>query len=224
MTGKAINVEVQVRALAAGNPVPSGTVLQYARAQALGREIYGEEEIVEHFCRHALTGQARFFGCDQHAVLVWPESALFADLSGNHILRLWRLGPGELLERERQVSVPFDADMMQARGDVFFEASGHPALNDRDLVRVEQAGRSIAQGWRDTSGIAALRVRAFCIRAFSADQAAVALFAVHVVSGTSQRTTSLVHELAIIEDNETFIRDAAGEASERTMAWLPRVD
>ena len=218
-----MSVEIMLRDLAAGEPVQNGAVLQYARCQTLGREIYGEEEVIEHFRHFPLVGEGQFLSCEQHAALIWPDRALFVDLSAAHVLRLWRLGPGNPLERERQVSVPFDADMMQARGNVVMQASDHPALSATDLARTEQAGRSLAQNWRDVLGAPALRARAFCIRAFSAGDAAVALFAVHVVKGVRERTTSFVPALAVIKDDTTIVRDATGEASEQLMSWRPRV-
>lgn len=217
-----MTAENLLRALAAGENVPSGAVLQTARMSALGREVYGEEEIIEDLRRHPLGEDGKFISCDAHAVLYWADRALFADLSGAHIMRLWRLGPGMPVEREPAVSVPFDSDMTQARGDVIFQASDHLSLAESDILRVVSAGRDLAQNWK-TENAPALRARAFCIRAFSTKDAVVALFSVHSLTGNRERTVRFVPALIVSGANETVVRDLAEEAGAGARVWQPRV-
>ncbi len=219
-----MNVESILRALAAGAPIAADGLLQTCRAAAFGADLYGAEAIVEAFRRQPIDGEAVFVSSPGHAALLWADRVLIADIAGEHVARLWRLGPGSPVEREPAVSVPFDADLSQMPASVAFAASDHPALAPRDVDAVLASGTALAAEWRDADNQPAARIRPFCIRAFSADETVVALFAVHVVDGTGARHAGFVHAAAVVgAEAITVIRDGAGEMARRLAPWQPRI-
>lgn len=220
-----MSVENTLRALAAGTPIATDVLLQTCRAAAFGTDHYGVEAIVEAFRRQPIEGEARFVACAGHAALLWADRALVADLAGAHVTRLWRLGPDAPVGREPAISVPFDADLSQMPATVAFAASDHPALARQDVDTILAAGAALAGEWSDADGDPAARARPFCIRAFSADETVVALFAVHVIDGTGARHAGFVHAATVGNTaGMTVIRDGAGEAARRAMPWRPRVE
>ena len=212
-----------LRALAAGEPVASGALLQTCRLAAGGSEFYGEEEIVARFrSGSAVTDEPLSLGSASHAALFWSDTALFADISGEYIARLWLLGPGEQVAREISVAVPFDPDMKQSPGDTTFAASDHLEFSRDDVGRVLRAGRDLAHNWRDASGQPALRVRAFAIRAFSQGSTCAALFAVHVLTGNAPRRAAFVHVAVLLDGSGLIVRDSIGESA-LDAEWRPRI-
>jgi hypothetical protein len=211
-----------LQALAAGKPVVSGAVLQHARLAGFGRQYYGEEEIVEHFRRLPLGEGGRILGSPAHAALLWDDRVLFADLAGDHIMRLWRLGPGEPAAAGAQISVPFDPDMTQARGDVILRGADHPALATSDVAALGTAGSELARGWIMCDSAPAMRARAFCVRAFSTGDEAVGLFAVYGLSGSDQRQAGFVHALVVTGRDRSLVPDTAGMDALLQTQWRPR--
>lgn len=212
-----------LRALAAGEPVANGALLQTCRLAAGGSEFYGEEEILARFrSAPTLTDEPLSLASASHAALFWPGTALFADLAGEHIARLWLLGPGAPAARETSVAVPFDPDMAQSPGDLAFAASDHPGLSPGDVGRVMQAGRDLATDWRDASDQPGLRARAFAIRAFSEGSTCAALFAVHVLSGDAVRRAGFVHAAVMLGGSGLTVQDSAGESA-LDAEWRPRI-
>ncbi len=218
MSGEAI-----LRALAAGDRLPGGTVLQNARMSACGRELYGEEEILALFARDPLGSDLRALAGERLAVLYSEREALFAELSGAHVARLWRLGPGEPLDVEPAISVPCDADLIQACGGLMLDPSDHPDLAAADVARLEAAGPDIAGAWRGGESPGVLRARSFCLRAFSTGGAVAGLFGVSIVAGASTRISGFVHAAAVIEGGTLIVPDAAGWDALQRSVWQPRV-
>lgn len=210
---------------------PDGELLPPCRLEAFGTEFYGEEAIVECF-RAApiqMPDQSREIVADGHVALFDGETALVADVFGDNILRIWRLGSGEAAEAEPAIGVPFDPDLMQSRGDVAMRAEDHPALSREAIPHVETIGRSIARDWTAGEGAAPYRCRAFLVRAFSQGSSHAALFAVHRVSSTAVRTTAFAYAAAFIDVNGDeplicVVRDKAGEAAGEQRRWRPRVE
>jgi len=215
-----MNAVETLRALARGERPASG-LLHAARLDASGAEAYGEEAIVERF-RHApidLSPGAVVVEAPGHVAIFDGDVAVFADVFGQSIARLWCLGDGRPVVAEAGISVAFDPDLAQARGDVFFAASDHPALAPDAVDRVSAAGGVIA---RDDPTV--FRARAFAIRAFGSASAGAALFAVYRLAGTAERTAGFAMAAARWSSGETqFVRDRAGESARAGRAWMPRI-
>ena len=212
-----------MQALAAGDSSAKGALLQTCRLAVGGSEFFGEEEIVAWFRgTAAITDEPQSVSSASHAALFWTDTALFADVAGDHIARLGLLGPGKPVSRELSVAVPFDANMQQWPGDPAFSAHDHPELSLGDVGPIMQAGRELERNWQDASGQPALRARAFAIRAFSTGSTCAALFAVHVLAASAPRRAGFVHVAALIGGNSRLIRDDAAECA-LDAEWHPTI-
>jgi hypothetical protein len=209
-----------LRMLAAGER-PGAGLLHIVRLEAFGVESYGEEAVVEVFSRHPLkfSDELVIAEAPGHIAAFDGANALIGDLYGNNISRLWRLGGGQPFEAEAGISVVFDPDLAQARGDVFFTASDHPALATDAADRAIDAGRAIT---RDSDK--RYRSRAFTVRAFGTATEGIALFAVYRLSGAPVRTSGFAMAAAHwTPDGLHIFRDFAGEQGVAERAWTPRI-
>lgn len=208
-----------LRRLASGER-PSAGLLHTCRFDGLGHEIYGEEAIVARMALEPFTldNDALIFEDAAHIAVLSGERAFFADLHDGNIARLWLLGPDGFGGEEPEVSVVFDPDLSQARGDVFFAASDHPALTADAADRVLAAGREIV------ASADGPRTRAFAIRAFGGAAGGAALFAVYRLRPDGDETAGFVNMAAFWGAEETHIvRDLGGEATLAARAWTPRL-
>jgi len=215
-----MSVVETLRLVASGKRPPSG-LLHTARLFASGVETYGEEAIVDRFQRAPayLSDGAVTLEASGHLAIIDARTALVADLHGTNIARLWHLGDGGRVAEEPGVSVVFDPDLAQARGDVFLAASDHPALAAEALDRVMLAGRTISCDHPD-----AYRARAFAIRAFGTAAHGVALYAVHRLQGEHELSAGFAMAVARwTGDGLQLVRDVAGEAAVAERPWTPRV-
>lgn len=206
--------------LAAGQRPTSG-LLHTARLAAYGTEFYGEEAIVEAFRRRpqAISDAVTVLALPGHIATFDSDTALFADLHGKTIARIWRLGDGDPAAGEPGISVAFDPDLAQARGDVFAAATDHSALETGAFGKVIAAGRSIAQG-----DFAAYRSRAFALRAFGSATEGAALFAVYRLAGEHARTSGFsMSAVRWTNGSLTVVRDRAGEAALAEAQWTPGI-
>lgn len=220
-----------LRSLAQGER-PRGDLLPPCRLEAFGTEAYGEEAIVQSFRRAPLTLAARadVVEAPGHLAIFDGDDVLVADLYGDAIGRIWRLGDGEPMAAEPALGVPFDPDLVQARTDVALRAADHPALAAEALVHVEAIGRAIARGWTAEDGAGAYRTRPFLIRAFSSGADGVALFAVHRLGPDAVRTSGFAYAAARFRTadgrlaSHHVVRDRAGERAVAAAPWRARVD
>ena len=205
-------------ALAAGRrPVDAGgdRLLGACRLHWADVELFGEEAVLELFRAAPLDlGGAMAVATPTGAALIGADAALVADLYDGRIGRLWRLGAGEPPEAEPFVAVAFDPDLRQQRGHVHFRAEDHPALPAGARDAVLAAGHALI----DLPG--AHRARAFAIRAFADAERAVALFAVHRLSGGAVRQAGFGHAAALIDPagGRQLVRD-----QQREREWTPRL-
>lgn len=214
-----------LKALAAGDRPASG-LLHTARLEAFGVEAYGEEAIVECFRGETLdvSDAVTVIEAPGHVALFEDENALFADTSGDKIARIWRLSAGLHLDDEPQVSVVFDPDLLQTRGDVFFAASDHLALAADAVDAVLLAGRTIARADDPDDDQSAYRTRAFAIRAFGTAMQGAALFAVYRLTGDPVRESGFAMAAARwTPDGLQIVRDRSGEAAASLRPWTPRI-
>jgi hypothetical protein len=208
-----------LRTLAAGVRPASG-LLHTARLEAFGVEAYGDEAILESFRREpfAFSKNANVIQALGHIAICDESIALFADLYGDNIARIWRLGDGQAAVCEPGVSVAFDPDLAQARSEVFFKASDHP------LLAPECVDAVIASGQRVLSTIPAYRARAFAIRAFGTPPSFAALFAVYRLSGDGVRTSGFSMAAAIGDTHEIrCVADVVGQIAVEARPWTPRI-
>ncbi len=214
-----------LRMLAAGGRPESG-LLHTLRLEAFGIEVYGEEAVLESFQGDAfeLDDNATVVEAPGHIAIFDSDTALVADLHGTNIARLWRLGGGEHLDAERAISVVFDPDLAQARGDVFFATSDHPQLSVDAADRVRLAGRTIARADHLEDDHNTYRTRAFVIRAFGSAVEGVALCAVYRLTGDPVRESGFAMAAAHwTSAGLHIVRDRAGEAAASIRPWTPRI-
>ncbi len=214
-----------LRMLAAGGRPESG-LLHTLRLEAFGIEMYGEEAVLDSFRGDALDldDTATVVEASGHVAIFDHDMALVADLYGTNIARLWRLGGGGHRDAEREISVVFDPDLAQARGEVFFAASDHPQLSVDAADQVRLAGRTIARADDPDDDHSTYRTRAFVIRAFGNAVEGVALFAVYRLTGDPVRESGFAMAAARwTPAGLHIVRDRAGEAAASLRPWTPRV-
>jgi len=157
--------------LTAGERPHGDWLLGTCMLAAGGSELVGEEAIVEHFRTDPLpSGDAAVYRSATGLALFAGDAALFADLYGEHVGRLWRIGAVPAV-RTRAVAVPFDPDLQQARGDLGFDAALFPDLGTDAARHVAAAALAL------TRSSPAYRTRCFVLRAFAERDTAVALVA-----------------------------------------------
>ena len=219
-----------LKGIAAGKR-PHGELLPPCRLEAFGTEYHGEEAIVQSFRQAPLRvpPSAQVFAAEGHLAVFDNEVALFADLYGDDIARIWRLGPGEPAMSEPAIGVPFDPDLWQSRRDVALRREDHPALSDGGAAAVEQIGQDLARNWDAADGPGDYRVRPFLLRAFSDGDRGAALFAVYRLGPLAQRSAGFSLVAARFQVHGSgpaayaVTRDAAGEAAVAQAPWQPRV-
>ena len=202
---------------------PRGGLTQTCRLQAYGAEVYGEEQIVMAFraVPFASKPSRQIVQTPDHLAIIETDRALVADISGEVITRIWRLDEGAPLEREASVSLPFDPDLNQARGDLNWCASDHPHADAAVLELLAKAGAEMARSPGDTAN-GTHRTRTFLIRAFSEGQAGVGLFAVHRMSGDRVRVPGWSYALIHVAPDAAepaLVRDASGDLAAEQTPW-----
>lgn len=199
---------------------PTSGLLHSCRLHAFGSEAYGEEAIIERFrtMAYGIPPDPVVVEAPGHLAVFAGAGAMIADLVGDSIARLWRVGPGTPVMPEPAVSVSFDPDLAQARGGLLFSASDHRALAAEAAPRVEAIGLELSHA--DT----AYRARAFAIRAFGTAVEGAALFALHRLSAGSQRNAGFIHVAARWSGSDVaIVHDSAGEAAVAATPWAPRI-
>ena len=157
----------------------AATVLGACRLESGGVDAFGSEAVLDVF-RRAPVG-------DGAIVASLTSVALFPDLYGDHIGRLWRVGQPDPGNTKSAVGVAFDPDLAQARVAVAFAASDHPEPAADAAACLDAAGWTIIE---DPACYRA-RARAFVVRAFSDAHSGAALFAVHGLAAPPVRTPAL---------------------------------
>ena len=220
-----------LRSIARGQR-PNGKVLPPCRLEAFGSYFYGEEAIVHSF-RHSpldLSENATVVEAPGHFAAFDGENVLIADVSGDAIARLWRLGTGDPVETEPALGVSFDTDLVQSRADLAMRVEDHPALPRQAVPLVEEIGRSLARNWSVQDGPAPYRARSFLIRAFAQGSSGVALFAMHRLGPAAIRTAGFYYAAVLFEMqadklcSHRVVRDLAGEAAIDGVQWRPRFE
>jgi hypothetical protein len=208
-----------LNALARGRRPATG-LLHNCRFEGMGIETYGVEAIIERFRMAAfeITTNALIIEAPNHIAVFEEQRAIFADLYDGQIARLWVLGSDVFDTGESLLGVPFDPDLSQSAGDLFFAPSDHADLADDAARHVEAAGSSVvteADGPRN---------RAFVIRTFgSADNGAV-LFAVLRLRLDGKNVAGFHLSAARWDhDSHYLVRDFGSEATLAASRWTPRI-
>ena len=220
---------IALRRIAAGER-PHGELLPPCRLEAFGLVGYGEEAIVQSFRSAPLeiSSSAEVVLAEGHIAVFDGEHALFADLYGEDIARIWRLGPGQPTMGEPAIGVPFDPDLWQSRRDVALRREDHPALSEDGAAAAEAIGRDLARKWQSGGDPCDYRVRPFLLRAFSAGERGAALFAIYRLGPLAQRSAGFSLAAASFQvvggklSGYTVIRDQAGETAVHEALWRPR--
>ena len=189
-----------LRALVHGD---GGAVLGACRLESGGADVFGGEAVGDAFRRARLArDDAEIVAATAGIALFAAGEAVFADVYGPHIGRLWRVGQVDPGSGEPAVSVAFDPDLAQARAAVLFAASDHPELAGDAVEHVDAAGRAII------ADAGFFRARAFVVRAFGDARRGVALFAVHSLAAGPVRTPGLALAAALWDgDMVRIVRD-----------------
>lgn len=194
---------------------PAGGLLQTCRMAASDAEFYGEEAILER-CRAApldLAGWDLVAG-QRNVALFGPELAVFADIHEAQIGRIWIVGSGEPAEAEPAVAVPFDPDLRQERGGVFWDEADHPGTEATLVEVLAAAGGRLIETAAVDGGRPAYRVRAYLIRAWGEGDHGAGLFALHRLGPGPTRRSGFGHAAVLIDGgDEQFVRDPAFTAS-----------
>lgn len=195
-----------LRALAAGAPVAAG-VLGACRLESGNVDAFGIEAVGQAFRRAPLAGaEASTITAPGHAAIFTETEAIIADLYGDNIARLWRIGEADPGTPEPAVAVAFDTDLHQAPADVFLSAAEHPALDPAALPRIVALGRSLIED--RAPGFATSRARAFAIRAFGDAASGCVLFAIQALAAGPVRTPLLAMAAAHWDGADTrIVRD-----------------
>ncbi len=180
-----MSVAAHLRALAEGRRPADDGLLGACRLEWRGAEAYGEEAILELFRAAPFAPEgAKLVETACSAAWIGADAALVADVYDGRIGRLWRIGMGDAPEPEPAVSVAFDPDLRQQRGDVLLRAEDHPELARDQVERLIEAGRALTAAH---DGPPLHRARAWAVRAFTAGDDTAALFAVHRLTGGPTR-------------------------------------
>lgn len=184
-------------AIAEGRLPDDAGLLHTCRLEWQGSEAYGEEAILELFrgAPFAMEG-AKLLETPNSAVLIGDDRALWADIYNGRLGRLWRIGGEARRIAEPAISVAFDPDLQQARRDVFLSPDDHPELAAGDLERVAEAGHKLCALPQTPPDH---RVRAFVIRAFSAQAGSAALFALYRLTGGQVRRSTWSHAAVLLD-------------------------
>jgi hypothetical protein len=179
-----------LRALASAAPSFTG-ILGACRLESGNVDAFGIEAVTDAFRSAPMADAETALAIEApgHLAIFGEHEAIIADLYGDNIGRLWRMGQVDAGVPEPAVSVAFDTDLKQARADVFASAAEHPALSPDAIERVMTLGRTLVH---DTSvEFATFRARAFALRAFGSQAHGCVLFAVHSLAPNPTRTPHL---------------------------------
>ena len=208
-----------VLALARG-AIPATGLLCSCRFERGGIEYYGVETLVESFKTSPIDigSDGDVVETPLHLAVFDGDSAIIADLAGGNIARLWLLGAGASRTEEPALAVPFDPDLAQAGGDVFFVGGDHPDLAPDAAATVEEFGREIVATADEP------RTRAFAIRAFGCAASGAALYAVFRLRPGRNALAGFTMAAAYWSPiAHHIVRDRGGEAQLAARLWTQRL-
>lgn len=187
--------------------------------------LFGEEMVLAQFQRHPLAMDGAMVIASPSCFAAFAdESALFGDLYDGHIGRLWRLDPAAVEDIEPAVSVAFDPDLTQARGDLFARAEDHPDLAPAAFATVREAGHALLAEVRSAAA-PPFRVRAWLVRAVGTAGSTAGLYALHQLGDEVEGRSAGFTYAAVLVEGGTIrvLRDGAGEAQRLAAGWTPRL-
>jgi hypothetical protein len=169
-------------------------LLDNARCSSGGSEFVSGEAILAAFAAEPFDLSGELFAVETEggAALIGENRAILADVYDGRIGRLWRIGSARTDHPERRIDVPFDADMRQERGDLYFRSEDHPDLDLNAVEQLLQAGRALVERERSAGN---LRVRAFFVRAFGEARASAALLSVFTLSNHAVRAAAFSYAI-----------------------------
>ncbi len=178
-----------------GGRAGARTVLHNCRFEGAGASAYGREAILDLFRAEAgAVEEVQVVRSHRFAALFASAAsgpvALYADLYGEHIARLWYLSAAPLLARRpERVDVPFDPSFGTLAPRVGFDPADHPELAPGHVPRVAAVGACLLDAHRVADGIPMrsaarmTRPRPFVLRAFSEGETVAVLMQVVALRG-----------------------------------------
>lgn len=212
-------------------------VLHNCRFEGAGSSAYGREAVLELFRAKKTVLQdlqavrngrfAAIFGLSESGSV-----ALFADLYGEYIARLWYLAAVPLASpRGEHVDVPFDPTFGELAPSVGFDAADHPELaSDHAPWAAAAAARLLDAGPAEDaisprSGARLSRPRPFVLRAFSEGATAAVLMRMAALRGDGRPGLVQIPIAMCLPSNRpaeaTVVIDEAECDAELSRDWRP---
>ena len=214
----------------------AGALLHNCRLEGAGGSLYGREGILDWM--RARTHNFEFVQLAQGrrgAALFASDAsgpvALFADLEGERITRLWYLSAqGSPGPQPMRIDVPYDPSFGQPPSGAAFHADAHPDLLPAHVARVSAwVSEPFSVDSRDgtlMTGIAGVaRLRCYLLRAFS-DAGVAAVLAIGVAHRSDGRAGLLHVPIAARLPSEQLtearvVIDEAERSAQLARSWRP---
>ena len=216
-------MSVDLNAVAAATSATDRIVLHNCRLDGAGTEAFGREAIrtvlaAARFAPHGRTVIAL------HTAALFDNThrALFADVYGDYVARLWLLAPDSVSDAiPERTATPFDPDLDQRGGGIAFDAADYPDLVADDASHIVHA----AMEWLRPIGPAGLTcLRPVILRACSNEHGAAALIAVNALRTDAPGQVRFNVGVLLPKDGEAVtIVDEAGLAAELARESKPEL-
>ena len=214
-------MSVDLQTVAAATSAADRIVLHNCRLAGAGVDVFGRDAV------RAMLAAARFSAgartvIASHVAALFDNTgrALFADVYGDYVARLWLLAPESVGSAAAdRTDTPFDPDLDQRGGSIAFDAADYPDLDADDASRIVHA----AMDWLRPTGPAGLtRLRPVVLRACSNGHSAAALIAVNGRRTDAPGQVRFNVGVLLHRGSEAItIVDEAGLAAELAREWRP---
>lgn len=211
-----MNAVQALLSLVRGAPGAAAGLLPAVRAEGWGSDAFAPESVIAMFRGDVIDGDEASWDTvvDQNgAALIGANQIVVADLIEERVARLWRIGPGPLQPFERAITVPFDPDLRQHRGDIVGASEW-----GKNEPYIRRAGDALQ------AALAAYRLRLFPLRKIGPPERCLILFKAYLMSGEQQKRDGFVSAAVLLEgDSCQVFRDGTGEAELAARHSAPRI-
>ncbi|MBT0585586.1 hypothetical protein [Alteromonas oceanisediminis] len=224
----------QLQSLVTGTLSNQNNVLNTCRLEVFGQSIWGHRAIVEYFRRHPLTDafasphivssgdMVAMLGVSQQG----ETMGVFCETVNNNILRLWVTGPkrGAPKKKNQYVSVAFDPMLSQVPSAVAMNPSEHASLDASAAQHIRTLAESFSTMKTQTAECHDSRRKVFVLRAFSNEDQAAALLAIHDLQLGKSRQSSFHYLITTFRfDDEQILHRSYSEDLSTANEWIPRI-